>query len=82
MGLSYKATRLLQVFVQFFRVFVLSQLGQRFCFNLANTFAGNSKFLPDFFKRVAFAVIEPEAHFDNLLFAVALGTQHCLHLLF
>ena len=38
---------LLDVVVQFFCIFVLAELGECLCFNLADAFAGHAKFLAE-----------------------------------
>src|SRR5579862_746932 len=47
----------------------MTQLAQRFGFDLADTFAGDREALPDFFQRVLAAILEAEAHLDDFLFA-------------
>src|SRR5215470_5998314 len=47
----------------------MTQLAQRLSFNLPDTLAGDGKGLSDFFKRMLGAVLESEAHLDDLLFA-------------
>src|SRR3989338_7005178 len=48
---------------------VVSHPFYRFCFDLSNALARHTEFAPDLFERVRDAVIEPEAHAEDLLLA-------------
>ena len=61
---------LLQILVQLLGILMLAQLGQGLGFNLADALARHSKLLPNFLQRVALAILQAEAHFNNLLLAV------------
>ena len=56
----------------------MAQLPQRFCLDLADTFAGDSEILTHFFKCMFGAVFQTEAHLDDALFA---GRERIEHLL-
>src|SRR5664280_2824764 len=48
----------------------MTQLSQRLGFDLPNAFAGDVVHLADFLQRALVAVHQPEAHFENLSFAL------------
>ena len=54
----------------------VAQLAEGFRFDLANALAGAGKVLPHFFERVFASILQPETHFDNLLFARAKRLQY------
>ena len=60
---------------------MLSQLGQCLSFDLTDTFTGDSKFLPDFFECMTFAILKTKAHLDNLLLTLTEGRKYRLNLL-
>ena len=47
----------------------MAQFAQRLGFDLADAFARHGEVLADFFERVLAAVLQAEAHLDDLLFA-------------
>ena len=49
----------------------VAQFAQRLGFDLADAFARDGELLADFFERVLAAVLQAEAHLDDLLFARA-----------
>ena len=59
----------------------MTQLAQRLCFNLTNTFACDCERLSYFFKRVLAAVLQPEAHLDHLLFPRSQRAKHLRRLI-
>ena len=49
----------------------VAQFAQRLGFDLPDALAGHGEVLADFFQRVLAAILQPEAHLDDLLFARA-----------
>ena len=60
---------------------MLAQLGQGLGLNLTDALARHGKLLPNFLQRVALAILQAKAHFDNLLLAITQGGENVLHLL-
>src|ERR1700690_4193327 len=54
---------------QFSRAGGMTELSQRFGFDLADAFPGHCERLADFLERVLAAVFQPKTHLDDLLFA-------------
>jgi hypothetical protein len=53
----------------------VAQLAQRFVFDLANALAGDGERLAHFFERVLVAIVQAEAHLDDLFLARGEGLQ-------
>jgi hypothetical protein len=53
----------------------VAQLAQRLGFDLADTFTGEGESLAHFLERVLAAVLQPEAHLDDLFLARREGLQ-------
>src|SRR5262249_18985053 len=54
----------------------VAQLAQRLGLNLPDAFAGDREMLANFFERMLAAVLQTEAHLDDLFFARAQGLQN------
>src|SRR5947209_3425632 len=54
----------------------VAEFTECFGFDLADAFAGDCEMLSDFFQRVLAAVLQAEAHLDDLLFAWAERLQN------
>ena len=54
----------------------VAQLAQRLDFDLADALAGDGERLADFLERVLAAVLQPEAHLDDLFLARGQRLQH------
>ncbi len=59
----------------------MPQFTQRLGFDLADALARNGKVLAHFLERMLAAILEAEAHLDDLFFARAQGFQHLSGLL-
>ena len=59
----------------------MTELAQRFGFDLPNALASDGERLSDFFERVLGAVFESETHLDDFLLARSEGAQHMRRLL-
>src|SRR3990172_5363286 len=60
----------------------MPQLAESLGFNLANAFAGDCEILTDFFQRVVAAVVQSEAHLNDLFFTRRQRLQYRLRHLF
>jgi len=59
----------------------MAELAQRLGFDLPDALARHGEVLPHFFERMLAAVLQAEAHLDDLLFARAEGLQYLGRLL-
>src|SRR3954466_5628881 len=73
---------LVEIVLELFRPAGMPELSQGFGFDLPNPFARYAEGLSNLFQRPGPAVVEPEAHGEDLAFAVGERTQYIVHLLF